>query len=108
MMETSERLARPERDSPPEEPAPITAVWLAPKLNERISMASALLVLGPGRPSMIRYALTAIANSPWRVRSILRACADGSRLTPRIENRNFLDARFKKDLGNRRLVWPAF
>jgi hypothetical protein len=23
-------------------------------------------VLGPGRPSIIRYALTAIANSPWR------------------------------------------
>src|SRR5579871_4777772 len=62
MMETSERLARPERASPPEEPAPMTEVWLAPKLNERISMAFSLLVLGPGLPSMIRYALTAIAN----------------------------------------------
>src|ERR1700739_3774241 len=63
MMVMSFRLARPARASPPEEPTPMTAVWLAPKLNERISMAPALLVLGPGRPSTIRYALTAIAIS---------------------------------------------
>src|SRR3974390_2501510 len=76
MMDTSERLARPDRDSPPEEPTPMVDVWLAPKLNERISMAFCLLVLGPGRPSMIRYALTAISFSlrgPFK----LRACKSG-------------------------------
>src|SRR4051794_14370509 len=83
MMETSARLARPARASPPDEPTPITAVWLAPKLNERISIASVLLVLGPGRPSMIRYALTAIAKL---LRECVQNCvrgADGRKLPPR-------------------------
>src|SRR4051794_16560520 len=66
MMERSDRMARPARASTHDERTRMTEVWLAPKLNERISMAFDLLVLGPGRPSMIRYALTAIANSPLR------------------------------------------
>src|SRR5262249_8581344 len=33
---------------------------LAPKLNDKMSMASVRLWLGPGTPSMIRYAFTAI------------------------------------------------
>src|ERR1700675_3968985 len=81
MMEMSCRLARPARASPPEEPTPITAVWLAPKLNERISMAFCLLVLGPGRPSIVRYALTAICTL--LPRSIqLRAQVGGRSLPP--------------------------
>src|SRR5438045_4189120 len=79
MMDMSARLARPARASPPDEPTPITAVWLAPKLNERISIAPDLLVLGPGRPSMIRYALTAIANLLQR--SVQTTCRRGRQRT---------------------------
>src|SRR5271156_4572205 len=56
----SERFALPAVDSAPDEPAPITLAWLTPKLKERMSIASFLLTLGPGRPLMMRYALTAI------------------------------------------------
>ena len=47
MMVISLTLARPARASPPEEPAPMAECWLAPKLKERMSIASCLLVLGP-------------------------------------------------------------
>jgi hypothetical protein len=57
------RSARPDRDSLPEAPGPITELLEAPKLNESISIAFALLVLGPGIPSMIKYAFTAIVLS---------------------------------------------
>jgi hypothetical protein len=36
----------------------------APKLKERTSMAPVLLVLGPGNPSTVRYAFTAICLAP--------------------------------------------
>src|ERR1700722_13517078 len=60
MMLTFVTSARPDRASPPDETAPITELWLAPKLNEMISIASFLVVVGPGRPLITQYALTAI------------------------------------------------
>jgi hypothetical protein len=60
MIDTLLTSARPARDSPPELPDPKTAELDAPKLNDRMSIALAKLVLGPGTPSIMQYAFTAI------------------------------------------------
>src|SRR6478672_3235848 len=57
------RSARPDRDSLPEAPGPITELLAAPKLNDRMSIAFDRLVLGPGIPSITKYAFTAIVLS---------------------------------------------
>ena len=85
MMETSERLARPERDSPPEEPTPITAVWLAPKLNERISMASVLARARPGAAIDDQVCIDCHCKFSFESLFKLRAGEDGSRLPPRVQ-----------------------
>jgi hypothetical protein len=54
MIVTSETFARPARASFPDAPGPYVAVWLAPKLNDKMSIAFVLLVLGPGVPSMTK------------------------------------------------------
>src|ERR1700722_11769278 len=61
MIDTLLKSARPARDSPPDAVAPNTAEFEAPKLNDRMSIALDKLVLGPGTPSTIKYAFTAIA-----------------------------------------------
>ena len=61
MMLTLLRSARPARDSPPEAPGPKTAEFEEPKLNDKMSIALAKLVLGPGTPSIRQYAFTAIS-----------------------------------------------
>jgi len=61
MMDTLLTSARPARDSPPEDPGPKTAEFEEPKLNDKMSIALARLVLGPGTPSIIQYAFTAIS-----------------------------------------------
>jgi hypothetical protein len=62
MMFTLLMSARPARDSPPDAPGPNTAEFEEPKLNERMSIALARLVLGPGTPSIMQYAFTAISR----------------------------------------------
>jgi hypothetical protein len=61
MMFTLLMSARPARDSPPEDPGPNTAEFEEPKLNDRMSIALDKLVLGPGTPSIMQYAFTAIS-----------------------------------------------
>src|SRR5690242_20082167 len=63
MMLRSEKFARPAFASLPDAPAPYTAVWLTPQLNDSTSMCPGLLVLGPSTPSTYKYAFTATSFS---------------------------------------------